>query len=96
MLRHHGHGKSSLTTNPVTLKELVDRIGMSKPTWTRCFKAWMGDKGAYAKYDRLCNESNVVPLQRALDRLHGSLSEEKLIQSAVDSLSKDDSRFIVS
>ena len=56
----------------------------------------MGDKGAYAKYDRLCNESNVVPLQRALDRLHGSLSEEKLIQSAVDSLSKDDSRFIVS
>lgn len=97
MLRHHGHGKHKLATIAVTQSELVERIGKSKATWVRSFKRWMGTtKGAYAKYERLCNQTDVKPLQNALDRLHGSLSEEKLIQSAVDSLSKGNSRFIVS
>lgn len=93
ILRHHAFGKENLLTTPTSPSELVEKLGMSKSTWTRCFKDWVG---SHAKYKRLCNDVNLGPLQKNLERLHGSLSEQKLIQSAAELVSSDESRFSVS
>jgi hypothetical protein len=97
LLRHHGFGTKSLNFVPTTPTKLANTIGKSGPTWTRCFKLWMNtEKSAHRKYCSICERQDSKALERELKRLHGSVSVEQLVQSALELISSDDSGFIIS